>query len=404
MGPRWSSLAVVMAAFVAFLLVVATFAGVGQLRPPPSAGLQASSRSLGTLTVSVRVHAGLSPLDAHVAAVPQSARIGDSTAFYFFDPAYPLLYATTDDVVGGGARISGYLAQMNDSIHLQSVSGADLQHVLAGNPSATVVMLGGGILPDAVFSNSSQELPEWLQAGGVLVWAGGPLAYFEGHPLSDGGFDYQDLMWSGQTRLLGWSMTDQGPDPASKPATPVQPTFGTNQSAIGQALGITYLGAYFGANTTALAAHGGVALGSLSSTFQGHASRTSLAWIPVGAGGIFYFGGAMHVPGEGSIPYASVDLDQDIALLLALGYRPAGASPVGADIEVPSGGTQVAQLSVVGAGPQVEVFVRSSLLGALIFYWQGAVPAADTLPGSRAVPGGEAWSKRPRTTRRSGPA
>ncbi len=339
-------------------------------RPPLQVEESSWIAGNGTVFVDFALRAGALPVSAHIGLAPGSIHgWSDPTVLYFVDPQFRPFYASSGDIQGIGMRISSYLGTMGSSDRLVYVDAATVGPALAEHPHAALVFLGTGVLPDQLYSANSSLLRTWLSGGGTLIWAGGPLAYSSGHP-SSAGFVYDSLLWSGQTDLAGFSVTD--PFSTTSPTPPPgRQLFSDQASAVGAALGFGYRGTATGANTSEVASHRGVSLGTVTPSLPpgGPAPITSLAYFPVGAGSIFFFGGALYAAPFGYIPDASVTLSLDIATILALELHPYAGPAASSAASLPAFGSMTIGLSVPGAPGGLIGVASSGVQGALSGYW-----------------------------------
>lgn len=308
----------------------------------------------GTLTVTFELRAGPGPVSAHVALLPGS--VGARGPVYFFaDSAYPDTYGSYTYTREIGERVALLLAGVASAPPVGFVDGPGLRDLLDIGGPATVVVLGG-IVPDFVLSNSTGLLPSFVREGGTLIWAGGPLGAQEGHPLPNAPFEWNPMGWAGQVKLAGYRVSDVLANNSSSPLLAAEP------SPIGSALGIRYNGTPSGANVSELAAHDGLDLGFTSGPDpSGAAPRSSLAYLPVGHGSIFFFGGSFS-PGTRAfrfVPSADFSLSADLGLLLGTGYEPAAGASAARDVSLPAYGSAVVTLSLPmgGLGGQAVALV-----------------------------------------------
>lgn len=372
---RWGPAATLLALGLVLLAVEGGAFLVAQARP--DLGVSAASTFLGNGSVSVAftLSAGALPLAAHVALLPGSTgALRDPTVLYFADTRFPSLYASPSDTFSIGSRIATYFPLLGSHDRIVFADASTLGGLLLNHPYGTLVVAGGGVLPDSIFSPVSDTLKNWVLGGGTLVWAGGPLGYSSGYLGADGQFVYDSLYWAGQTDFLGFPLTDPNAGGAANSTPPG--TYAPSPGRLAAALGITYQGVPTGANVTRLEAHGGFALGFISGRDPtGAAPRTSLAFLTVGAGSVYYFGGAVFQGGVGYVPQGSVNVSEDIALLLALGYRPAAGASAYVDMTVGSFATRSLTLEVPMPPAGLVAFVRSSVQGGVLIFWSAAVPA-----------------------------
>jgi hypothetical protein len=333
---------------------------------PPRSTLQVAVVSIETgstmVTTSVRLTAGTTPLAVHVGILPGKER-ALGPVHVFNDAAYPDpngSYTTTAEVT---ERVVLALGGMAHPPSISTIDASRLPSLLAAGPPGTLVVLGG-LVPDSVLSNSTRLLATWVSGGGTLIWAGGPLGASEGHPTSNG-FDSDSLGWQGQLDLVHYPLSDVGAP---------GPLLSENGTALSDALGTSYDGTPTGANTSELAAHGGVDLG-----LDGHLGtargslRSSLVYQPVGVGGVFYFGGSVWAAKQPplDVPTASFALADDLALLLGTGYVPAPGPSAYADLNLAPGESITLRLTVpLGvASDGLVVLVTTPTLPTFLSLW-----------------------------------
>jgi hypothetical protein len=384
--PRgWTLIALLM---VAVLLVASAGFLFSSVRPALSVSLTPGPAQGSNLSVDVGLTGGSLPLTAQVGLIPGSIHaFGDGTVLYFEDPTYPALYGPSGDIFAMGVRVGSYLELMGADDRIQPTTALGLPTALSAHPHGTLVEFGYGILPDFVYSANYSMLRYWLLGGGTLLWAGGPLAYSEGHALDSGGFQYEPMKWSGQWSLLGFPLSDPynltAVDTTGFPAL-----YATGRTALGDALGLTYQGSVDGANVTQLVNDHGAELGSQAPPQRGGASaRTSIAFVPVGEGGIYYFGGGLFDPRLGYVPQSSVNLSLDAATIIGLGYVPAPGSAASAAIYVAPFSAESVHLTITAPVRGAFVLVRSQQQGALLFFWTSpALPSPPSLMATSIGP------------------
>ncbi len=369
-----------MAALLA-LLLVESLLGYGVRGSPGPLSVQATILPGGTggSLARVSIESSSLTLAAHLAFLPSGPPRPSDKIYLLEDPAYPGLYIAPSDLTFVPVRLSGFLGLMGSSVKVETITGAQAPGILASDPRA-VLMVVGTPVPDSILSNSSAVLASWIQAGGTLVWAGGPLGFSSGHPESGGRFVYDGLLWKGQTDLVGFPLTDPQPmlpkgSPTSLPTPPLE---GTDPTPFGQALGTLYVGTADGANVSEVENHGGVVLGTEAPPAAGfHGSaRASLIYVPVGLGGVFFFGGADLSSYQGFVPFAdgwitdgSLDIAEDTAVLLGTGYDPVPGPVVSQDLSVPPYGTVSTTLSLATNLSSATLIVRSTVDGSVLDLW-----------------------------------
>ncbi len=337
--PRWTLGRVAGALLVAALLVESIVGLIATNSPALRITVSSHHSPGGQLTVQVDVDSGRPfPMTVHAALVPGSLLPAPKAAYILLDPSYPLYYGSYSDTLALFNRVNSLLPQLGSSTTLRPVTAADLPSILASNPGGELVVAEYGTVPPTVLSNSSSELRDWLSSGGTLIWAGGPLGFFTaalGTPL--GGCCPGGPGWSGQTSLVGYPLVDPAPINGSSLGPGGGPPLGSVVSPFAAAFGFEYNGTLFGADLSQLFAHGGTSLG-YANTPNTPSPRTSLAYVPVGAGRIYYFGGGIWAPGGNFTPLGGLSLSIDVSRLLADPFIPQG------------GPTDVEDLSLAPAG------------------------------------------------------
>jgi hypothetical protein len=222
--------------------------------------------------------------------------------FVFLDFAYPnpLSDARTwkglFDHLQLNLQIAGFGGQV------ATVDGAHIRDVMESNPQA-VVILPNGCTPDSIYDANFQWLHQWLGAGGTLVWLGDAFGYYHCQP----GDQLRDLDprvtagWQPATNLFGTSLFEGKPSDRQRTLVP---------GPVNQALDVQYSIGNRGAIVPELRAMGGQPLGQIEAGSP--SIRTTVAYIPVGSGGVIDFGWGLE--SDELTPAA------DIAHILASGY------------------------------------------------------------------------------------
>ncbi|MGB6500283.1 MAG: hypothetical protein WBG19_02625 [Thermoplasmata archaeon] len=321
-------------------------------------------------SAELRLEATEGSIAAHLALL-SGTRVSDiEKVFVFYDPGYSVRFANPTDVIGLGNRLADYLGALTPAISVSFVSASQLPVALTSNPHSALVDFGYGTLPDSVFSHNVTLLKSWLNGGGLLFWAGGPLAYFEGHIIAGGGFQHVDLGWNGQIDLVGYQLEDPIGNPARDSSGPL---LSQNETLLGESLGVTYAGTADGANTSELGLHNGTDLGFDSPAGGAESPRTSLAYVPVGSGGVYFFGGAIWGTGFGVVPEADALLSGDMGLLVGIGYRPEIGPTTSSDVSVRYLGQLDVTLVLAGSYSHVVALVTSSVGPAYFFVWSDQI-------------------------------
>lgn len=355
------------ALLVAILLLQVTEGSTPLLTVGP---VQWAALPLGEVqaTVAVTSHRPW-PIPVSAALLPLRLLPGERTVCVFEDAGYPSLFGTTLEVAAFVQQLSAEFRTLGSSTEVTTVDAAGLPSFLSGNTSATLAVINYGTVPASVLSNQSDLLGRWLHAGGQLLWAGGALGYYQGpDPYGPAGTLPGSMGWAGEMALLGFPLLDpvaagpQGPE-----AGPLVPLLGSTPAPLASAFGVSFNATVYGANTTQLADHGGVDLGFDSAAVAGGpAPRTSIAYLPVGAGSLLLFGGAVLNPAQQYIPEGGVRLTQDASVLLAFPFVPL-AGPI-ATSALTLGPFADDQLRLGSTGPLASpaVVLRCVLAGALL--------------------------------------
>lgn len=367
---------------------------IGQGSRSPNTSASARVGPDGTIQLSVSIPATSGRLSMHVAAIPSDPLAQDrpDRIYVLLDSSYPGLYISYSDEEFVALHLIVFLDRMGANIPVNVVRGDQVAAALSSDPHAALV-IAGTPAPSSVLSPNSSLLAQWIRNGGTLFWAGGPLGFASGEVLPGGGFRYDSLFWRGQISLVGFPLTDPGvvAKPGNASRLPLPPLYGVNPSPLATALGIAYTATPDGANVTRLEAHGGVSLGFEAPSAEDPAAGpwTSLAYVPVGSGGVFYFGGGDLSSYQGYVPYAagwivdgSVDASRDISLLAGLGYVPTARPLAQADVVSSTTEPTLATLTLPNTTGGLTVFVESTTVGEILYFWSERTSTAQLLSQS----------------------
>jgi len=241
-----------------------------------------------TLDLTISHGSPNQPLDLAAFALGNRA-VRQSSVYVYDDSRFPAADVAPTVPQGIFDHLSGELIARHYELPVVAVSAEGLAKVLAdsGTAAGRVVVMMTGVLPANVFSNRTDLLSPWVQAGGVAVWGGAAIGFWSGR--NGQALSTDDLLGeAGTQRLLGTDVV-QYPTTFGR--------LGNVQSPFASALDLTYNFTGAGVLLDSIAAHGGLDLGWDSSQLA------SVAYLPRGSGGFLIFGG--EIPDEAS---ASVDL------------------------------------------------------------------------------------------------
>lgn len=361
------SICAIVCAFLLLALCVSLEARANE--PPLTVSVVSTQAGENSFSVTLRFTARDGAIGVHDSLVPGESSNPVNHVFVLYDPNMFVRFGTPNDVVGLEERIGDYLNQLSTPIPVSLVSSSQLLPDLESNPHAAFIDFAYATIPDNVFSPNTTMLRSWIASGGTLIWAGGPLAYFEGHVTSAGSFVYDNLGWAGQQDLTGFPLEDAIGNPASRSYGPL---IGTSESTVGASLGIMYPGTPDGANLTEVLRHNGTDLG-FDAAVGSTSERTSLVFVPINQGRLFYFGGAIWGDGLGIVPGADSSLSTDIELLVGTGYSPLPGPTTFTNVTLTYGSPLEQTLSVSGTYNHFVVIVSSTFGPTSLFLWSRQV-------------------------------
>jgi hypothetical protein len=369
---------------VVLLLVEGGVLAVVAAGPPIHVTATARDQGPG-LGATITVRTGPSGLGVRAALL--SGTLGqwprDRTVIALDDPSFPYAYGNPSDATSDASWIGLYLSDLGTPARplIEVTEASGLGATLAQHPGATLLMLNSGAIPDGLLSANSTGLRSWIEAGGTLVWAGGPIGYAAGHVDGAGTYVGTELGWAGQVDLLGFNLTDPT-------LSAVPPDESVTPTPIAAALGLAYDYPGYGANVSELDAHAGVAIGYDTVAGAGGTSaiRTSIAYLPVGRGILLYFGSGTGAPGIDQLPRASESISQDAALLLSLGFAPGPAAPASASARIGPLGSATIELAVNDRSAGVVAVLTSRISGSVLYAWSQELAPAAEAGGRRGDP------------------
>jgi hypothetical protein len=308
----------VAAGCVAVVLLVLLLGVFPNLGPSLSVSYSISPAAGGQTAVGVDLtnHRAYSlPVTASV--FPGVANWSTGRPIYLYvDPRSSCVFGDEFDVQGQALRL---LQLPGISVHAVNASG--VLRVLAGTPDAILMLLECGVVPAAPSDPTASALHHWLLDGGELIWAGGPIGFYV-QTVSFPQYGLVDRGWSGQQDILGFPLVDTPAGAHGAPIALPGGTTATTPSAMANALGTSYADVPYGANTSELGSHYGVDLGFDAPAVGNAAPRSSLSFVPVGSGGVYYFGGALWIYNGAALPNAGTTLGFDLSVLLRMDALP----------------------------------------------------------------------------------
>jgi hypothetical protein len=357
---------------IALLLTLEGVALVGLQRAAPFSIVVGDPNELGTgLSVPVTFASHLEfPIALHAALLPVTYSKTPRAAFVFEDPGFAVRFGSFSDLDGLYGRVATELSLSSSPTSLTAVDAAQLPSALAANPEGILIVAEVGALPSTVFSNSTDLLGSWMHGGGTLVWAGGPLGFYSQNPAGISGPNGTiGPGWNGQELLLGYPLVDP-PKNGSLGYTPLENgnLTGTLPTALCEGLGLQYDGTLYGANVTQVQEHGGVSLGYETPPLPTSAASpaTSLAYVPVGSGSLFYFGGADYGPGV-SVPSGGLLLSYDVAELLQFPYIPSSGEVSIVNLNLTAFETETITLGVSDRETGIALLVETQVIGSTLY-------------------------------------
>ena len=379
MASTWLTLAIALLSSVLVGLTVVVVVPISVAAPMTvSVDRVSFANTSVSVTLSVTSHRASTLSLTAVSAPGRIVPPAERPIFFVEDPGHPVLFGSAADVVFQLQRIERSLTVFGPPPPISVVSTSDLPSVLATNPRGIVMVLESGVLPTSVLPPNSTYLRAWLYGGGTLVWAGGPIGFFQ---QADGpsGARILPIGWRAQTQLLGYPLTDPtGNASALLPLGQSGDSTASAPSPYSSALATVYRGVPFGANLSQVFAHGGVDLGWDE---PGPHARSSLVYLPEGYGSIFYFGGALSAPGSPGVADGGYSLAIDVARLLGTGFVPSPlGSPAYRHVAVDPFGSSSIRLDRVSPPTPAVLIVQSSVLGDDVFYWSNEISPGGTTP------------------------
>lgn len=197
----------------------------------------------------------------------------------YYDAAYGYAYSNAVSAYGVPLLLNGVLHTRGLSIPVDTIDAGQLESVVTNLSAASsvVLVMTSGALPSAVYSNTTDLVMPWLEAGGRMVWIGAAIGFYSAppnQPLSSPGAVVGPAgvaRFLGTTRLSGLS-------------TFTQPTVASSVLNLGN---FTYGLPGYGLNVSSLEASGDMVRGNVEEGY------TNVALFPFGAGSLLDYSAPM---------------------------------------------------------------------------------------------------------------
>jgi hypothetical protein len=200
-----------------------------------------------------------------------------STVYLYFDASYPWSYSNLVDWYGLSTQIVTVSEFRGAAINVIVLDAAQLPGFLNTTPTlGEVLIVASGVLPDTVFTKSTNLVTPWVEGGGTLVWIGDKIGGYSGmpgvplkypSPFNPGNNGTRQFL---NLTLLGGSSQYYNQSSSLATAFDLNYTLGLANDDL---------------NVTLVPTFNGTLLGNLNGSF------TNLASVPLGSGRLLYFGG-----------------------------------------------------------------------------------------------------------------
>ncbi|MDD5503591.1 MAG: hypothetical protein PHH26_09075, partial [Candidatus Thermoplasmatota archaeon] len=288
--------------FASQLYVIAQYPSRGDTGESASAELWAvydsiSSPGLKTMAINYTILSGKYNSEMNVLAVPIAknvSKILSGKVFIFYDEKYAYVSPTfIGRWIGLIDHINPEMRLRNSSVQISTLDVAGVQSLISGSsglsPSECTLILPSGSIPCEMYSDGLENIGNWMESGGKIVWIGGEIGAKIN--LENGWKNILEFgNMSGQEQILGYNL--------SKRVFMTMPlAFEDTTNSI--AFDIRYSGIMEGAVIESVESHGGSILGKKMTgapvSYDGAQTEnvTSLCYIPIGSGGLLYFADGM---------------------------------------------------------------------------------------------------------------
>jgi|GEM_PF-1767646 len=222
-----------------------------------------------------------------VTSIPYNKDIVNLPYYFYADTSYPIVGASTITALGVVDHLQSELKGKEVSESVTTVDAKRLSTIMRQGPA--VVIITTGVLPDTVLSDSEDLVGAWLRKGGCIIWAGDAFGYYYGKPNESlKKITSTALGWASQEKILGTNILS-----SENYNTNMSETLGNTPCKVAEALSIRYKYTQTGAIASLLRSVKGTNLGWSLTTEND--VRTSLAWVPVGKGGVLIFGSGVAI-------------------------------------------------------------------------------------------------------------
>lgn len=287
MGRRSDRATAILVSVSAVTMVAAT---VVPAPPSGSAGarLVRSDLSAGHLKLTFTTRPLADQRQTRLVYFPLAEAVQIRHVYVVVDPTAPIASTTREDVRGVFDRLRAELKLRGYGGSVSTITASGLARLMSGDapPSKSAVVDTMGVLPQSVFSPSSDMLLRWLRQGGVMYWGG----YTAGLLYAGPGQSVPEGWQNGPRELMG-AAGDMAPHPLAQ---------ASKATSAARTLGLQYQGTSYSPSASEARSEGAQLLGYVSS------DRSSITSFPEGSGRLVVFGGLM---------YDNYEVASDIALL-----------------------------------------------------------------------------------------
>lgn len=313
-----------------------------------------------SLKITYSMTSRLTSQDIGIFVMPLSSPLQDRDVYIYYDRRYPNSLVGRKEWLGIADHM---FVQLKTRGYRGAVSTVDANRLqkLMSTKEKSVIIIPSGVFPDTVHNSSISLVHDWLEAGGILIWAGDLIGLYYGH-LNEEWYDlgsHVDEIQNWQEnvqRILSYNVISSMPSDTN--------IIVTEDSVFSNALDLRYEDASRGPVLDELLANNGVVLGKVGA---GDSGRTSVAFLPVGSGGVVLFAGTilpgLHTQG---VTYVA----RDMAQILTSGFIDSSKRITTSVHHADKGKTMTDEISVSFTQEEDFVFVAFSRLEFNPFYYR----------------------------------